>query len=88
MTDIEKRTGMTDAECEYWDKHITENPYEPGPNLLKLGLKPGTANIPLKLSELDNEVLSYLCVQADEFHKSPAQVINDLVREKLVVGAI
>jgi hypothetical protein len=25
MTDIEKKTGMTDAECEYWDKHIIEN---------------------------------------------------------------
>jgi len=79
---------MTDAECEYWDKHITENPYEPGPNLMKIGLKPGSANIPLKLSELDSEVLSYLCVQAEEFHKSPAQVINDLVHEKLAVGAL
>jgi len=86
MTDIEKRTGMTDAECEYWDRYITENPYEPGPNLMKIGLKPGSANIPLKLSELDNEVLSYLCVQAEEFHKSPAQVINVLVHEKLAVG--
>jgi hypothetical protein len=88
MTEIEKRTGMTDAECEYWDDYFTNNPYEPGPNLMKLGLKPGSANIPLKLSELDNEVLSYLCVQAEEFHKSPAQVINDLVREKLAVGTL
>ena len=43
MTDIEKLTGMTDAECEYWDKHIIENTVEPGPNLLKLGIKPGFA---------------------------------------------
>jgi hypothetical protein len=88
MTDIEKRTGMTDAECEYWDRYIIENPYEPGPNLLKLGLKPGFGNIPLKLSELDKEVISYLYVQAEEFHKSPTQVINDLVREKLAVGTL
>jgi len=86
MTEIEKRTGMTDAECEYWDDYFTNNPYEPGPNLLKLGIKPGFANIPLQLSELDKEVISYLCVQAEEFHKSPTQVINDLVREKLTVG--
>jgi len=44
MTDIEKLTGMTDAECEYWDKHIIENTVEPGPNLLKLGIKPGFAH--------------------------------------------
>jgi len=87
MTDIEKRTGMTDAECEYWDRYIIENPYEPGPNLMILGIKPGFSNIPLRLSELDREVISYLCVQAEEFHKSPAQVINDLVREKLAPGA-
>jgi hypothetical protein len=88
MTEIEKKTGMTDAECEYWDEYFTNNPYEPGPNLLKLGLKPGFANIPLQLSELDKEVISYLFVQVEEFHKSPTQVINDLVREKLTVSTI
>ena len=88
MTDIEKLTGMTDAECEYWDKHITENPYEPsGPNLLKLGLKPGFINKSMQLSELDREVFTYLCVQAERFQKSYTQVINELVREKLAVGA-
>jgi len=83
MTEIEKKTGMTDAECEYWDDYFTNNQYEPGPNLLKLGIKPGFANISMQLSELDKEVISYLCVQAEEFHKNPTQVINDLVREKL-----
>jgi len=87
MTEIEKKTGMTDAECEYWDDYFTNNPYEPGPNLLILGIKPGSANISLQLSELDKEVISYLCVQAEEFHKSPTQVINDLIREKLALGA-
>jgi hypothetical protein len=45
--DIEKETGMTDAECEYWDKYITnpENPVQLGPNLLKLGIKPGFAHV-------------------------------------------
>ena len=51
VTNIEKRTGMTDAECEYWDDYFTNNPYEPGPNLLKLGLKPGFINKSLQLSE-------------------------------------
>ena len=87
MTEIEKKTGMTDAECEYWDDYFTNNSYEPGPNLLKLGKKPGFANKSLQLSELDKDVFEYLCVQAERFHKSHTQVINDLVHEKLAVGA-
>ena len=86
MTEIEKLTGMTDAECEYWDKHIIENEVDPGPNLLKLGIKPGYANKALQLSELDKEVIAYLCVQAEKFNKSHTQVFNELVHEKLAVG--
>jgi len=86
MTEIEKRTGMTDAECEYWDEYITNNQYEPGPNLLELGIKPGFASKILLLNELDKEVAEYLNLQAKQFHKSKIQVINDLVHEKLAVG--
>ena len=86
MTDMEKLTGMTDAECEYWDKHIVENTVEPGPNLLKLGIKPGFVNKSLELSELDKEVFAYLCTQAKKYNKSHTQIINDLVHEKLAVG--
>jgi len=86
MTEIEKLTGMTDVECEYWDKHIIENTVEPGPNLLKLGIKPGFITKALQLSELDKEVFAYLCAQSEKLHKTHTQVINDLVHEKLVVG--
>jgi hypothetical protein len=85
MTEIEKITGMTEAECEYWDKHIIENPYVPGPNLLKLGVKPGTANIPLQLNELDSEVIAYLYEQVKSAHKSCTQIINEIVLEKMAV---
>jgi len=88
MTEIEKETGMTDAECEYWDEYLTntDNPVHLGPNLMKLGIKPGFAHkyIPL-LNELDRDVLEYLCNQAAASHKTGMQVINDLVREKLAV---
>ena len=87
MTEIEKKTGMTDAECEYWDDFYTKNTFEPGPNLLKQGVKPGFARNTLMLDELDREVVEYLSAQAKTFHKSQIQVINDLVREKLAVGA-
>jgi len=78
---------MTDAECEYWDNYYTENTFEPGPNLLKQGVKPGFAHNTLLLSELDQEVADYLRAQAKAFHKSQAEIINKLVREKLAVGA-
>ena len=83
MTEIEKLTGMTDAECEYWAKHIIENTVEPGPNLLKLGVKPGFVSKVLFLNELDKEVSDYLHAQAKKFHKTQTQIINDLVHEKL-----
>ena len=86
MTDIEKKTGMTDAECEQFDDYYTKNSFEPGPNLLKLGVKPGFAHNTLLLNELDKEVAEYLHTQAKVFHKSQIEIINELVHEKLEVG--
>ena len=87
MTEIEKKTGMTDTECEYLDKYYTENTFEPGPNLLKLGVKPGFAHNTILLSDLDAEVADYIKNCAKVFQKSQIQIINELVREKLAVGA-
>lgn len=86
MNDIEKKTGITDAECEYWDDYYTKNTFEPGPNLLKQGIKPGFAHNTLLLSELDRDVAEYLRTKAQATHKSQTKVINDLIREKLAVG--
>jgi hypothetical protein len=86
MTEIEKETGMTDAECEYWDEYFTKNEYELGPNLMNYGIKPGFAHKVLLLTELDKDVAEYLRKQSEKFHKSQIQVINDLVHEKLAVG--
>ena len=87
MTEIEKETGMTDAECEYWDEYITKNPVHLGPDLVKLSVKPGFAHDYLPLNELDQDVMEYLHKQSTAFHKSKIQIINDLVHEKLAVGA-
>jgi len=87
MTEIEKKTGMTDTECEHLDKYYTENIFEPGPNLLKLGVKPGFAHNTILLSELDTEVAEYLKSCAKTFQKSQIQIINELVREKLAISA-
>ena len=87
MTEIEKETGMTDAECEYWSDYITKNPVNLGPDLVQYGVKPGFAHKFIQLNELDYDVIEYLHKQASIFHKSKMQIINKLVREKLAVGA-
>jgi hypothetical protein len=85
MTEIEQKTGITDAECEFLDRFYTENTFEPGPNLLNQGIKQGTAQKTLSLSDLDIDAAEYLRIQAQQFHKSQAAVINDLIREKIAV---
>ena len=86
MTEIEKETGMTEAECDYWDDFITKNPVKLGPDLVKHGIKPGFAHHYLPLSKLDLDVVEYLRKQAAISHKSQIQIINDLIREKLAVS--
>ncbi|MDR0657031.1 MAG: hypothetical protein LBG22_12010 [Treponema sp.] len=85
MTEIEQKTGMTDAECGQWDEYYTKNTLDPGPNLLKQGVKPGFARNTLLLSELDRDVAEYVRTQAQTTHKSQARVINDLIREKIAL---
>jgi hypothetical protein len=53
-----------------------------------LGIKPGFAHNYLPfINELDHDVVEYLRKQSTAFHKSQMQIINDLVHEKLAVGA-
>ena len=86
MTEIERKTGMTDSECEQWDDYYTKNTFETGPNLLKQGVKPGFAHSTLLLSELDQEVVEYFHVQAKTYHKNPAEIINEMVRERIAAS--
>jgi hypothetical protein len=86
MTEIEQKTGMTDAECGRLDDYYTQNTFEPGPNLLKQGVKPGFARDTLLLNELDQDIAEYVRVQARTTHKSLARVINDLIREKIAIA--
>ncbi|GHT95240.1 hypothetical protein FACS1894141_3470 [Spirochaetia bacterium] len=86
MTDVEIKTGMTDAECERLDKYYTENTFTPGPNLLKQGIKPGQVRNTLLLKDVDRDVIEYLRSQTAAAHKTQTEVINDLVHEKLIVS--
>jgi hypothetical protein len=77
---------MTDAECGQLDDYYTKNTFDPGPNLLKQGEKPGFARDTLLLSELDQDIAEYVRIQAQTTHKSQARVINDLIREKIALA--
>lgn len=39
MTEVENKTGMTDAECEQLDNYYTQNTFKPGPKFVKTGHK-------------------------------------------------
>jgi hypothetical protein len=86
MTDIEIKTGITDAECERLDKYYTENTFEVGPNLLKLGIKPGEVRNTLLLKNVDREVVEYVRSRAAAAHKSQTEIINEIIHEKIAVG--
>ena len=86
MTDIEIKTGITDAECERLDKLITNGDFEVWPNLLKQGIKPGEVRNTLLLKNVDRDVIEYLRSRAAAAHKSQTAIIKDLVHEKLAVG--
>jgi hypothetical protein len=86
MTSIEQKTGISDAECEQWDDYYTKNTFEPGPNLLKQGVKPGFAQHVLFLNELDRDVAEFLRFKVQSSNMSQTRVINDIVREKIAFG--
>jgi hypothetical protein len=83
MTGIERKTGMTDAECAYLDNLITSSDIEPGPNLVEQGVRPGFAHTTLVLSGLDSDVIDYLRAQAAATRRTQAQIVGDLIRKEL-----
>jgi hypothetical protein len=87
MTEIELKTGMTDAECARLDDWYTNNTFEAGPNLLHQGVRPGIARNTLLLSDLESEAAEYLRAQAAATHRTHAQIISELVRKELQATA-
>lgn len=87
MTGMEKPTVVTDAGCEYWDDYYTKNTFEPGPNLLKQGVKPGYAHNTLLLNELDRDVAEYLRTRARSLITSAWLLWAACVHEKITLSA-
>jgi hypothetical protein len=70
---------MTEEEAHYWDKYYTENPPKPGPN--------GTGFFSRRRAALsitvDSATADYLTAKAVADHKTPAEIIGEMVRERL-----
>jgi hypothetical protein len=73
---------MTDEEAEYWDDYYTKNTIMPDPD------KPGYfARKGFVLGDVDADTAAYLRAEAAATGQTQAQVVADLVREKLAKSA-
>ena len=69
---------MTDEEADYWDEYFTKNTVMP--NLSKPGFFARKYGMTIRLNP---ETTHFLAVEAEAAHKTPSEIIGELVREKL-----
>lgn len=70
---------MTEEEAHYWDDYYTKNPPKPGPN----GTGFFTQRKAALSITLDTETANYLTAKAFADHKTPAQIVSEMVRERI-----
>ena len=68
---------MTDAEADYWDEYYTKNPPKPGPN--GTGFFSQQRKTARSIT-IDNLTADWLLTKAIAAHKTPAEIINDMVQ--------
>ena len=74
---------MTDKEADYWDEFFTKNPPKADPSR-KGGYFTRQREL---LDVLDRTAADYIVNLAIQAQKLPAQIIGDLVREKIATSA-
>jgi hypothetical protein len=72
---------MTDEEAEYWDDFFTKNPPKVDP--AKNG---GFAKKSFRLVALDKLSEDYLFTRALATHKTPTEIIGELVRKEITAS--
>jgi hypothetical protein len=77
-------TEMSDEEADYWDELFTQNPPKVDPNR-KGGFFTRQREL---LDVLDRAAADYIINRAHQSQKLPAQVIGDLVLEKITASAM
>jgi hypothetical protein len=72
-------SDMTEEEAEYWDNYFTQNPPKTDPS------KPGifARRKSNRFSGLDNLSVNYLLTKSIATHKTPEEIIGDLIRKEI-----
>ena len=76
MNELGKKTGMTDEEADYWDEYFTKNPPEVDPAKNRVKIPPLTVVV-------EGIAAQYLKSAAEAAHKTPAQIVCEMVRKEL-----
>jgi hypothetical protein len=74
---------MTDEEADYWDDYYTKNPPKVSGDGKSGFFVKHRGNIVI----LDDLSASYLHARAEGSHKTPSEIISEIVREKVAASA-
>jgi hypothetical protein len=81
MTDIEKKTGMTETEADYWDEYFTKNP--PTVDLARNRIKtPDMGQLTVTLT-MEAKLINRLTTIAQKAHHTPSEVIAEMVHREM-----
>ncbi|MDR0909599.1 MAG: hypothetical protein LBM77_07515 [Spirochaetaceae bacterium] len=81
MTEVERKTGMTDTEADYWDEYFTRNP--PTVDLSRNRIKaPRVGHLTITLT-LDEGLIERLTSMAQHTHHTPSELVTTMVRREM-----
>jgi hypothetical protein len=77
---------MTEEEADYWDEYYTKNPPKVDPTRKGTGFFTQHKTLGRTIT-VDTLSADYLTTKAIATHKTPAEIIGELVREKITASA-
>ena len=80
LFELEKETGMTEEEADYWDEYFTKNPPKVDSSKNRIKIQPLTIVV-------EGTTAQYLKSACEAGHKTPAEIIGELVQEKITTQA-
>jgi len=76
---------MTDEEADYWDEYYTKNPPVPGPNGTGFFTRQRKAARSVTIDDLSAD---WLMTKAIATQKTPAEIIGEMVRERIAASMV
>jgi len=76
---------MTDEEADYWDEYYTKNPPIPGPNGTGFFTQRRKSARSVTIDDLSAD---WLMTKAIADHKTPAEIISDMVQREIAAALI